>query len=71
MVGDAPGDMEAARANGALFFPINPGKEELSWERFYREGFQRFVEGSYAGDYEAALIAEFETLLPETPPWKG
>ena len=22
------------------------------------------------GDYEAALIAEFETYLPETPPWK-
>jgi phosphoglycolate phosphatase-like HAD superfamily hydrolase len=71
MIGDAPGDMEAARANGALFFPINPGFEDASWKRYYHEGFQRFVAGTYAGEYEAALIAEFERLLPETPPWNG
>ncbi len=70
MIGDAPGDMEAARANGALFYPINPGYEDASWERFYREGFEHFVAGTYAGAYEAALIAEFERLLPNTPPWK-
>ncbi len=69
MIGDAPGDMEAARGNGALFFPINPGAEEKSWERFYREGFARFTTGTFAGEYEAALIAEFEKLLPDTPPW--
>jgi len=34
MIGDAPGDMKAARANDALFFPVNPGSEEKSWERF-------------------------------------
>ena len=28
MIGDAPGDLKAARANQALFFPINPGYEE-------------------------------------------
>ena len=71
MIGDAPGDMEAARANGALFFPINPGFEDASWKRYYYEGFQRFLAGTYAGEYEAALIAEFERLLPETPPWNG
>jgi phosphoglycolate phosphatase-like HAD superfamily hydrolase len=70
MIGDAPGDMEAARGNGALFFPINPGAEEKSWERFYREGFARFTAGTFAGEYEAALIAEFEKLLPDTPSWK-
>ena len=70
MIGDAPGDMEAAKANGTLFFPINPGQEEKSWERFYREGFARFTAGTYAGAYEAALIAEFEKLLPSVPPWK-
>lgn len=70
MVGDAPGDMEAAKANGVLFFPINPGKEEVSWERFYREGIGRFTAGSYRGAYEAGLIAEFETYLPSLPPWK-
>jgi phosphoglycolate phosphatase-like HAD superfamily hydrolase len=70
MMGDAPGDREAAKANGTLFFPINPGQEEKSWERFFKEGLARFTAGTYAGAYEASLIAEFETLLPSVPPWK-
>jgi phosphoglycolate phosphatase-like HAD superfamily hydrolase len=70
MIGDAPGDLNAARANGALFYPVNPGQEETSWERFYREGIDRFFAGTYAGAYESSLITEFEKLLPETPPWK-
>jgi phosphoglycolate phosphatase-like HAD superfamily hydrolase len=70
MVGDAPGDRDAARANGAFFFPINPGHEERSWQVLFEEGLDRFLSGRFAGDYEAALEAEFEALLPETPPWK-
>ena len=70
MIGDAPGDMKAAHSNHFLFYPINPGAEEKSWERFYQEVFERFVEGTYDSQYEAALIAEFETYLPEVPPWK-
>ncbi len=70
MIGDAPGDLAAARANGALFFPINPGQEEHSWDRFYREGIDRFFNKAYAASYEASLIEEFEKLLPEVPPWK-
>lgn len=70
MIGDAPGDMKAAKANNALFYPINPGDEERSWRRFYEEAMERFFAGTYAGDYEASLIAEFERYLPDTPPWK-
>ncbi len=70
MVGDAPGDLQAARANNALFFPINPGQEDASWERFYREGAPKFIAGKYTRDYEAKLVEEFERFLPETPPWK-
>jgi len=70
MIGDAPGDMRAARANDALFYPINPGHEEASWQRFYEEAVHRFLAGEYAGDYEAKVIAEFEKLLPQAPPWK-
>ena len=69
MVGDAPGDFKAARSNGALFFPINPGAEEESWERFFREALDRFQKGTYAGDYEAALVREFDACLPEEPSW--
>ncbi len=70
MVGDAPGDMKAARANDALFYPVNPGDEIESWKRFHDEAFDKFVNGQYAGQYEEKLIAEFEATLPETPPWQ-
>jgi len=70
MIGDAPGDMKAAKDNGALFYPINPGYEDMSWERFYREGIDRFLNGTYSGAYEDELVKEFEALLPDTPPWK-
>jgi len=70
MIGDAPGDFNAARANNALFYPINPGHEEESWERFFKEGSKKFLAGDYAGNYEKGLIDEFEKLLPEVPPWK-
>jgi phosphoglycolate phosphatase-like HAD superfamily hydrolase len=70
MIGDAPGDMRAARANGALFYPINPGREEESWARFHAEAMGRFLGGTYAGAYEDGLVARFNALLPEVPPWK-
>ena len=69
MIGDAPGDLQAARANGALFYPINPGHEEQSWRRFHDDGVHRFLAGEFAGTYEASLIAEFDELLPDRPPW--
>jgi len=71
MIGDAPGDMKAARGNDANFFPINPGSEEKSWQRFFTEGAARFRRGRFTDSYEAELIAEFERLLPSTPPWVG
>ncbi|MDA0990095.1 MAG: HAD family hydrolase [Verrucomicrobia bacterium] len=69
MIGDAPGDRRAAEDNQALFYPINPAHEEASWERLYTEAFDRFLAGTFRGDYQRALIAEFEDLLPDTPPW--
>jgi len=70
MIGDAPGDLKAARANGALFFPVNPGHEEESWELFLNEGLDKFLNDNYAGDYEKKLIEEFDALLPAEPHWK-
>ena len=70
MIGDAPGDLKAARANHAMFYPINPGCEEQSWDRFVREAGPKFLAGEYTKAYEASLLAEFDKLLPETPPWK-
>jgi len=70
MIGDAPGDMKAAKANDALFYPINPGDEIASWKRFGDEAFDKFLNGEYAGEYEEKVIAEFDTYLPELPPWE-
>jgi phosphoglycolate phosphatase-like HAD superfamily hydrolase len=70
MIGDAPGDMKAARSINALYFPINPGHEDESWQRFYQEGLAKFFSGEFAGAYEQSLIVEFEKLLPDVPPWK-
>ncbi len=69
MIGDAPGDLRAARAAGCLFYPINPGDEENSWKRFVNEAYDKFINNTYKGEYEQALIAEFDTYLPSTPPW--
>ncbi len=70
MIGDAPGDLKAAKSNGVLFFPVNPGNEEASWERLCTEGLDRFFNGSFKGKYEEDLISEFESYLPAHPHWK-
>ncbi|MCK5157156.1 MAG: HAD family hydrolase [Spirochaetales bacterium] len=71
MVGDAPGDLKAAKTNGVLFYPVNPGNEDASWERLFNEGLDKFFDKSYAGTYENKLIEEFQTYLPERPPWEA
>lgn len=71
MIGDAPGDHSAAKANNCLFFPINPGDEEASWQSFYEEGIDKFLDGSFAGDYQKKLLDEFDRYLPDKPTWKG
>jgi len=70
MLGDAPADQRAARENHAHFYPINPGHEEESWERFYKEAYKKFLDGSYGGEYEERLIRKFKALLPSVPPWE-
>jgi phosphoglycolate phosphatase-like HAD superfamily hydrolase len=70
MVGDAPGDLAAAQANGVLFYPIEPGFEDESWQRFHDEALPRFFGGTFAGTYMADRVERFLTLLPEKPPWK-
>ena len=69
MIGDAPGDYNAAVANDCLFYPINPGAEEASWQRFFDEGVGKFLTGEFAGEYQQALLDEFDSFLPVDPPW--
>ncbi|MCD4770191.1 MAG: hypothetical protein K8R35_08495 [Bacteroidales bacterium] len=70
MIGDAPGDLEAATNNGVCFYPIIPGKEADSWQRLHSEAFNIFLNGSYKGAYENLLLKEFKNALPEKPFWQ-
>jgi phosphoglycolate phosphatase-like HAD superfamily hydrolase len=69
MIGDARGDFEAAKNNRILFYPIIPGKEDKSWDRFNNEGLEKFSRNIFAGSYENKLLMEFRKSLPEKPPW--
>jgi phosphoglycolate phosphatase-like HAD superfamily hydrolase len=70
MIGDAPGDLVAAQENQAAFFPILPGHEDQSWQRFHEEAYDLFLRGAYAGPYAEQLIQTFQASLSDTPPWK-
>ena len=59
MCGDAPGDWDAAKKNGVFYYPILVRSEKASWEEFIREGFDRLLDGRYAGEYQAGKIAQF------------
>ena len=59
MIGDAIGDLEAAKSIDALFYPIIAGEEEKSWEKLYSEALDKFFDGTYKGKYEESLIDAF------------
>lgn len=52
MVGDAPGDLEAARFNGVSFYPILAGRESISWEKLYAEALVPLMNGSFGDGAE-------------------
>lgn len=70
VIGDAPGDMEAAMDNRVLFYPVIPGREVMSWARLKDEAFERFLEGSYRGRYQEEMLRDFKDALPEKAPWE-
>lgn len=59
MCGDAPGDMDAAQINEVFYYPIKVGFEKESWEEFIEIGFNKLLDGSYAGEYQSAKNDEF------------
>lgn len=63
MVGDAPGDLEAAEENRVFFYPILPGREEPSWQRLNQEAFQKLLSRTYEGAYQASMVKEFNQIL--------
>lgn len=70
LIGDAPGDRDAAAKVGCLYYPILPGEEKRSWQRFTDEALGKFLDGSFAGAYQQQLIDEFNAKLPDQVPWE-
>ncbi len=68
MVGDAPGDLAAAHANGAMFYPICPEQEVESWAKFDKN-IEAFLAENYKGTIEDENIAYFNQLLTSEVPW--
>ena len=48
MVGDAPGDCDAAEKNGVHYYPILVNHEKESWEEAIAVAFQKLIAGEYA-----------------------
>lgn len=63
MIGDAPGDRDAAKANEVLYYPILVRKERESWKEFLEDGLGRFTDGAFDGEYQRMLIGKFEENL--------
>ena len=59
MVGDAPGDKDAADKNGVFYYPILVNREQESWENLPKEALARLEQGTYAGAYQEARNREF------------
>ena len=58
MIGDAPGDCDAAEKNGVYYYPILVNHEKESWEEAVKMAFLLLQTGSY-GPYEVQKKAEF------------
>jgi phosphoglycolate phosphatase-like HAD superfamily hydrolase len=58
MVGDAPGDCDAAEKNGVWYYPILVNHEKESWEEAVATAFGKLQSGEYA-PYGAQKKEEF------------
>lgn len=63
MVGDAPGDLQAAKNNDVKFYPILVNKEGFSWERLVEEAVPKLIDGKFDEVYQSQLIEEFNECL--------
>lgn len=59
MVGDAPGDCDAAEKNNVLYYPILVNKEGESWKEFKETALDKLRDGVYAGAYAEDKKNEF------------
>ena len=58
MIGDAPGDCDAAEKNGVHYYPILVNHEKESWDEAIATAFDQLRSGNYAG-YGAEMKQKF------------
>ena len=58
MIGDAPGDCDAAEKNGVHYYPILVGREKESWDEAIATAYGRLQSGAYA-EYGAEMKKKF------------
>lgn len=63
MVGDSPGDLEAAEENGTWFYPILVGDEGESWVALHDTVANQFVAGDYTQEDYDKNVEEFWSNL--------
>ncbi|MGX7350033.1 HAD family hydrolase [Dolosicoccus paucivorans] len=59
MIGDSPGDLEAAEANGVHFYPILVGKEKESWNYLVETVLKDFTNEVFDDEEQQELIDQF------------
>ncbi|MCL4377991.1 MAG: hypothetical protein M1409_06380 [Actinobacteria bacterium] len=69
MLGDGDSDLKAVQKSNGLFYPILPGFEEDSWNKF-SEYFKIFIEGGYKGEIQEKLLTNFSKVFLKKPKWE-
>jgi len=59
MVGDAPGDKDAAKKNGVYYYPILVKHEKESWDEFVEVAVGKLQDNAYGGAYQEEKETEF------------
>lgn len=59
MTGDAPGDLDAAKANGVHYYPILVRHEGESWAEFRQTAVDKLTSGAYGGAYQQEKLDAF------------
>jgi len=63
MIGDSPGDLNAAKQNDSRFYPIIVGKEEESWQELKDETLETMVAGNFTDEDQEKYTNAFWSNL--------
>lgn len=65
MVGDSPGDLDAAKQAGTWFYPILCRREDESWDELVLKALGKLVLAEFNQTYQEELIQKFEQNLQD------